>query len=242
MQQRREPMIKRFCDYMGRQHAIARLAERIARWLLPPTAGPALAGAGWPMQPGTRREDSMRPKPMAMATGPYTQINYKGKAPDNPIAPEEMDDTKYTGGWWDRPGAWDNYWHHAGHAQRKADYDRAHTFHACQDDKFHGMHGKPCKYAGGTDIKCPKGTTSGWFWSYDCPNIGRVFYVDCCGSLTVSDRTWCGWTKEDDWCQYFGKAANAGITGYVCTVAIPDAAMKTVEVSPGKLEVVGVDP
>jgi hypothetical protein len=111
----------------------------------------------------------------------------------------------------------------------------------CAPERYHGMHGTPCLYAGGSDILCPKGTVSGWFWSYKT-KAGVFYYVDCCGGTKKSD-VWCGWTNEYNWCQPWGRAVNTGASQkYNCTLAVPSEVMMTKGVSADKFEVVGVDP
>jgi hypothetical protein len=79
----------------------------------------------------------------------------------------------------------------------------------CADPKYRGMHGRPCKFAGGTDARCPKGTVSGWFWKYRTP-AGVFYYVDCCGATPGAQPVWCTWADEPNWC--LGYTATEGKT------------------------------
>jgi len=173
-----------------------------------------------------------------MAEGPHTSDTDHGKAPTTPH--EANQDNVQSP---DRPGFFSELWHMirgTSHLHKKEQADKLAGNHGCEDQRYHGMHGRPCRFAGGTDLKCPPGTTSGWFWSYETA-VGRIFYVDCCGG-TPKGAVWCNWTQEINWCVALGRAANAGIDKYNCTLAIPDNLMKTRDLGNNKFEVVGVDP
>jgi hypothetical protein len=175
-----------------------------------------------------------------MAIGPMPE-NHHGNAPNSPEAPNQDYVVNDTG---DRPGWWNWLWHTSGeHDRSKREWDAKHSVHGCLDPKYHGMHGRPCKFEGGSDTKCPSGTVSGWYWSYDCPGVGKVYYVDCCGSRPLQKTVWCNWTQEANWCLGLGRAARQAPPAerYVCTLSILDRDMRTTAV-PGGFEVVGVDP
>jgi hypothetical protein len=74
---------------------------------------------------------------------------------------------------------------------------------ACAEPRYRGMHGRPCRFAGGTDTRCPKGTVSGWFWKYRTP-AGVFYYVDCCGATPGGQAVWCTWVDEQNWCLGYG--------------------------------------
>jgi hypothetical protein len=223
---------------MAEQHLLARSIDWIAGLVVSPRMQTALATA-MPAPRAPRSDDFMGP--LLMATGPQLDATYHGGAPATPAQPS-TDRVPYDAG--DRPGIWDFIWHPFDHARRKQEYDRTHTRAACNEAQYHGMHGRPCKYEGGSDTKCPSGTVSGWFWSYDVPGLGRVYYVDCCGGGTPSNRVWCNWTSENNWCMVWGNAANQSppITKYFCTLAIREANMQTVDLGGGRYQVAGVDP
>jgi hypothetical protein len=91
--------------------------------------------------------------------------------------------------------------------------DPPHSTKECAPDRYHGMHGAPCAYHGGSDKMCPYGTMSGLWWRFNIPKIGNVYYVDCCG-LPIKWNVWCRWAKEYNWCA--GKGNNV----YTCTLTI----------------------
>jgi hypothetical protein len=237
MSDRRRPdWMTRFCALLGRPHALSGFLDWVGRWLIPPPprvayAGPGrpAAGAGGPPLPF---------EPMLMATGPATD----GPAPPAPTTPHEGHDIQVDepSGW---SKAWEFIWSWGGtthHDQKKKDAQHAKA--ACSESKYHGMHGRPCKYAGGADTKCPAGTVSGWFWRYNTP-AGVIYYVDCCGSgAATANKVWCNWSNEINWCLGAGRASAKGISHYFCTLAIPDADMKVVTTGTGGYEVAGVDP
>jgi hypothetical protein len=166
--------------------------------------------------------------------------NHHGAAPSAPAQASTDTVINNTG---DRPGVWDIIFHPLDHEQHKRSWDTAHTVHGCSEARYHGMHGRPCKYEGGSDSKCPAGTFSGWYWSYDCPGVGKVYYVDCCGGGTPTNSVWCNWTQEANWCLGYGRAARQTPPNmkYFCTLSILDRDMRTTAV-PGGFEVVGADP
>jgi hypothetical protein len=230
---RRESAIKRFCDFMGGQSVFARAFERIADWMLMPPRRAAFAG-GLSTPP-----DEFKPPQVMMADGPGTGGDPR-PAPTSPHEGHKERDEESS--WWDRPGLWNWLWSRD-HQQDKRNYDNSlHHKGACQDPKLHGMHGRPCRYEGGSDTKCPTGTVSGWFWYYDVPSVGRIYYVDCCGGGTPKNIVWCNWTSEINWCLGAGRSVTVGKTQYFCTLAIRDVDLKTKDLGGGKYEVVGVDP
>lgn len=93
--------------------------------------------------------------------------------------------------------------------------DPPHSTAECTDMIFHGMHGSPCKFNGGSsDNKfCPAGTVSGLWWRFNIPGLGNIYYVDCCG-VPVSWGVWCRWAKEQNWC------AGRGSSIYTCTLTL----------------------
>jgi len=179
---------------------------------------------------------------MLMADGPMTTPpnapTHRGTAPSTPQGTQQ--DSVTSPNRPDDPPWWAGFWRWVLHFREKEEADRKAGNHGCEDVRYHGMHGRPCRFAGGSDLRCPRGTTSGWFWSYDTP-AGRIFYVDCCGG-TPQGTVWCNWSQEPNWCSAWGRAANASISTYNCTLAIPDSLMKTRDLGGGKFEVVGVDP
>jgi hypothetical protein len=105
----------------------------------------------------------------------------------------------------------------------------------CKEEKYSGMHGSPCKYNSGSDVKCPVGTISGYWW-VRTTKVGEIYYVDCCGG-TQTSSVWCDNSAEPNWC-LGGKAAKAGRTKYTCTLALPKSQVKL----DSNYELVGVDP
>ena len=99
--------------------------------------------------------------------------------------------------------------------------DPKHSTKECSPAIFHGMHGAPCKFHGGTsDNKyCPAGTTSGLWWRWNIPKVGNVYYVDCCG-LPIKWKVWCNWAKEANWC------AGQGNNVYTCTLTLLHGELK----------------
>jgi hypothetical protein len=230
----RSELVKRFCDLLGRQNSASGFLDRIARWVVPLPPAMDLAAAGPMPAPLRRNRDEELRKlihgPM-LAQGPMLQATNRGDAPDTPHDASEGHATVTinTATWWDR------LWGGVDTVRTESGTE------LCAPDRYHGMHGTPCLYAGGSDTKCPKGTVSGWFWSYKT-KAGVFYYVDCCGGTQKSD-VWCGWTSEDNWCGPWGRTTNTGgSTKYNCTLAMPSSLMMTKGLSSTQFEVVGVDP
>ncbi len=91
--------------------------------------------------------------------------------------------------------------------------DPPHSTRECGNPKYRGMHGRPCRYSGGSDQLCPYGTVSGLWWRWYVPRVGNVYYVDCCG-MPSDSKVWCNWAKEWNWC------AGRGNNVYTCTLAL----------------------
>lgn len=233
----RPGLVKRFCDLLGRQHPASGVLDRIARLVVPLPPPMGFAAAGRAAGPNRRnREDDLRKlihSPF-LAQGPMLDATNRGDAPttEHDPASGSKSVTIHTANW----GWWSRLW--------GTDEDVVMTESGkqlCAPDRYHGMHGTPCLYACGSDTKCPKGTVSGWFWSYKTP-VGVIYYVDCCGGTRKSD-VWCGWTSENNWCGPWGRTANTGGSqDYNCTLAMPSAVMMTRGISATQFEVVGVDP
>jgi hypothetical protein len=257
MKRRGETLIKRFCDYMGRPHFAARLIDWIAiPWILPPDALPEFVGVSGlrrPVPPDDVEDELRRSEPMAIVgpgaedhhwppsnRKPCTRSDGTSEVSDDNIPEDRAKQLA------DRPGFWSRLFHSTPeHNKRKANWDATHFHHVCNDDLYYGMHGRPCKFEGGSDTKCPVGTVSGWFWSYDCPNIGKVFYVDCCSKndLPTTSRVYCNNSCEVSWCWGNGRAHHTGnMEHYICTLSILDIAMRTRDLGGGSYEVDGVDP
>jgi|GEM_PF-5223046 len=226
--------VARFCNYLGRQNFASKLLDHLANKLIPPPA-PAYSGAqDLPVTVTVKSADSlsstrpflMSPRPTAPHSGMAGQT--APTTPHGPSLPEE-------------PGffAWlfSTALHHSG-KKIKAKHAAA----VCSTPRYHGMHGRPCKFAGGTDNKCPRGTVSGWFWAWDVPALGRVYYVDCCGGTPTANAPWCNWTAEPNWCLGNGRAVGRGVTSYNCTLAILEVDMNVTDLGGGTYEVTGVDP
>jgi hypothetical protein len=232
----RDSLVIALCNYLGRQNFAARVLDLVARLIPSPPLRPAYVGMGGSFLArrlsGLHRKIDWaldaRPMLMARPTQPFAEY---GLAPSTPHEPHRST----TEDPW-----WSFLWFYDHSAQKRADLGHAKAI--CSDLKYRGMHGRPCKHAGGTDTKCPAGSVSGWFWSYETP-AGRIYYVDCCGGTPSSNKVWCNWTSEPNWCLGYGRAHNAGgISDYNCTLAILEADMDVRTISPGQYEVVGVDP
>jgi hypothetical protein len=93
--------------------------------------------------------------------------------------------------------------------------DPAHSSAECNKMIYHGMHGAPCAYHGGSsDNKfCPAGSVTGMWWRFNIPGLGNVYYVDCCG-LAITYKVWCRWAKEQNWC------VGQGNSIYTCTITL----------------------
>lgn len=220
---RTDDLVARACQRLGRQNAFSAFLDWVACWAVPAAPRLVLAGPGF----GTRTQDLIT-GPMRMASGPDLEITDGGTIKGVAATPHTPTPD-----------------------------DLAHATNQCAPDKYHGMHGRPCNYLGATDkgftdLKCPPGTTAGWFWRYKTKD-GVYYYVDCCGK-TIAGSIWCNWSNEADWCiaagDNHGYAAHHGgdRQKYTCTLAIPDRLMKTAKdsiSSGGKTievyHVVGVD-
>lgn len=99
--------------------------------------------------------------------------------------------------------------------------DPPHSTAECSKLIYHGMHGAPCAFHGGSpDNKwCPPGTISGLWWRFNIPGLGNIYYVDCCG-LPIAWKVWCRWSKEQNWC------AGRGGNTYTCTLTLTYAELK----------------
>ncbi|MGI8638679.1 MAG: hypothetical protein ACR2MG_01820 [Pyrinomonadaceae bacterium] len=237
---KRQGVIKSLCLYLGRQNIASDFLDYISSWLF---LQPAFAFSGngkfpLPKYKEKTEEKLAKSKPVMMArpTAPHNGMDGRaapttGGAHRGALRSEEVSPWRVIFG---LPGI---IWH-------LVEKDKAgkHKTAPCSDPKYRGMHGQPCKFAGGSDTKCPSGTTSGWFWSYEVPSFGRIYYVDCCGAGGSASDVWCEWTSEPDWCNGWGRAANNGISGYNCTLAILEVDMNVVDLAGGKYEVRGVDP
>lgn len=93
--------------------------------------------------------------------------------------------------------------------------DPPHSTKECAPAIFHGMHGAPCSYHGGSNDNkwCPPGTVPGSWWRFNIPKIGNVYYVDCCG-IPIKWKVWCRWAKEPNWC------LDSGSSIYTCTLTL----------------------
>jgi hypothetical protein len=214
--------IRQFCDWLGRHNRLSALLDRVASWLVP-TLPLAMSGVG-PIPAGLR------------ASGPPS-------AEELPIPTTLAMDDSLRGTRWSKgdaspggkgPPAPPRPWLTHGYADPSdspSAADIAEAKKKCNFYRLEGMHGRPCRSipgAGGSDTHCPTGTLSGWFWKYDVPAYGTVYYVDCCGK-TIVGGVWCNWSKEQNWC-VTGKAANTpglemdpsapGIPLYTCTLAL----------------------
>lgn len=232
--------IERMCDFLGRYTRFAAILDYVASWIVPLPRPAHNAVAGMPGVSSTGDLD-LPAHVIAMASGPETRTTtpnsvdwpFRGDSPTTPQKSHEGEHRKmavvYDAPWW-------KFWEDdvtAPTVQRGVDL--------CTQDKYRGMHGTPCLYAGGSDLRCPRGTVSGWFWSYRTP-AGVYFYVDCCGGTPRNNPVYCHWTAENNWCYGGGRAQNSGRSlDYNCTLAIPDNLMMTRGVPGKRPEVVGVD-
>src|SRR5262249_19058960 len=175
----------------------------IARWIVPP---PRLAFSGVGAAPTAQGASELpdqspeHPGPQIVMMDDSLRGTRWGKGDDNP------------GG--HGPPAPPKPWHEHGYPDPTSGPAPPAAFIAeskkkCNYYRLEGMHGRPCRSlpgAGGSDTKCPTGTVSGWFWKYDVPAYGTVYYVDCCGK-SISGGVWCNWSKEQNWC-VIGKASH----------------------------------
>jgi hypothetical protein len=226
--------VRRLSARLGRQTRLSNLLDWVAARTVKLPAMPRVAFAGGP------KMDDLLHAPKQMATGPGAQdAAYVRPAPTTPHA----EPLGGSGPWTPTEPWWDIFLGPAAiiaHRARKGAANKAHAKAACAPEKYHGMHGMPCAYAGGTDLKCPAGTISGYWWTYKI-STGVIYYIDCCGG-TQKGTVWCNWTEEDNWCRGAGRAVNQGASlEYNCTLAVPDSLMKTATVGTG-LEAVDVDP
>ena len=205
----RQSRMESFVEWMGRRHTVGMWMDGISRLFLPRFAQPAWAGAG------------IRPNGIG---GPVFQ------APHAPSTPHcQHGDPTCEGG----PSFWSAVWEavltqHVTHYDRKeANFKKSveASTGVCALPQYHGMHGRPCAWAGGSDKHCPAGTVGGWYWSYETA-LGVICYVDCCGGRALGN-IWCNWTSEQNWC-LAGKAGSSGNTAYTCTLAIPQGDLKLV--------------
>jgi methylamine dehydrogenase light chain len=84
----------------------------------------------------------------------------------------------------------------------------------CSDNRYCHLHGYACACCGGTDTKCPTGTTRGHYWSFCCQH-STIWYVDCCGGNTKcpSSCPVCHNSNQPNWCLGYGGGQ------YICTLA-----------------------
>jgi hypothetical protein len=233
-------IVKWFCDLLGREHVLSEFLDWVARWLVPlPRIAYGLAdGPTFRGHPSERPGHTPHVELIHMASGPGTE----GEAPLAPTTPHDV-----ARGRAEEPNVivklWRQLWGTTTSAHRADKVEAgAHAKAACAEAKYHGMHGRPCKFTGGSDTKCPPGTVSGWFWRYDTP-AGVIYYVDCCGGpIQGAHNVWCNWSDEQNWCLGPGRSASRSITDYNCTLAIPSDQMTVVTAPDGHLEVFGVDP
>lgn len=198
-----EGLVRRFCDWLGRPHFAAGFLDWLAGWLVQPRPRLAAAGVGsLPPDPAPAGAPDLR-APMVINSGTNrpecTQgdVNDGGRGPTAPTWP------------WLQHGL-----EEAGDSVSAAVL--AENKKKCRFWRLTGMHGRPCRYvAGGSDVKCPAGTVGGWFWKYDVPAYGTIYYVDCCGKVTT-ENIWCNWSKEANWCQ-IGEAAEMAAAGTIAT-------------------------
>jgi hypothetical protein len=238
---KRKGIIERLCYYLGRQNFASDFLDTISNWLfLQPV--PAFNGFGLPSNsklPKHKTDNDWNKGTALMMSRPTAwHAGSDGRqANPTPLEPNKgtpRPETIIPWRWLIGPLGW--FWHED--AKKEA---KKHAPAPCSDMKYHGMHGQPCKFAGGTDNKCPKGTVSGWFWAYEVPGLGRIYYVDCCGTSGDKSDVWCNWSSEPNWCMVYGRAQNQGVSKYNCTLAISESDMNVVDLGGGKYEVGGVD-
>lgn len=242
---KKENVIERLCKYLGRQNSIAKFLDYLANYMFP-TADFSQIGVGqtfYGMQ-NVEDEDVNLAKPILMARPPAGLENFHGEAPINPHSAHEGVRYRIP-----PPTIIDRLTMQVrqsrsrdlARASRETSRSVEHASAICANPLYRGMHGMPCSQAGGTDNMCPRGTVSGWYWSYEVPTIGRVYYVDCCGG-NPNHHTFCNWTSEPNWCLGHGRAAAQGIQSYHCTLAIREADLNVVSNGSGGYIVSGVDP
>jgi hypothetical protein len=237
---KRQGVIKSLCLYLGRQNIASDFLDYISNrlFLKPALAFNGVGTLSLPKHKEKTEEKLAKSRPIMMArpTAPHSGSDGRA-APTSPggahrgaARSEDVTPWRLILG---IPGV---LWHLS--EKEKANKNKKVP---CADPKYRGMHGQPCKFAGGSDTKCPKGTTSGWFWSYEVPGFGRIYYVDCCGVGGSASDIWCEWTSEPDWCNGWGRAVNNGVSGYNCTLAILEDDMNVTKLGESKYEVSGVD-
>ena len=233
---KKEGLIERFCQLLGRQNFASDFLDNLLGFIFPPS--PFAVASGIPMtglRKTNRRDILGKRGQLLMARPPAGTENFHGPAPVAPHTPHGFEEpTRTTWEWL--------FGDSAAHARGKtrARTSQSHSRAPCSNPMYQGMHGRPCAHGSGTDNMCPIGTVSGWWWSYEVPRLGRIYYVDCCGGRNSSD-VWCNWSNEDNWCFGLGRAQSRGISDYNCTLAILEADMNVVAVGTS-WEVIGVDP
>lgn len=210
-------LIKRFCDWMGREHHFSGLLDWVARQVVGEFRPPLVWSGAFSGPPLSR----------AKASDDYDLIHApmhsEGGLPEFIIrgVQHALDSVG------DVATRVSERMHQAAKDAEK---------NACKNPKYSGMHGSPCLFAGGSDTKCPKGTVGGWFWAKSTA-VGTIYYADCCGG-SVSSSVWCDNSSEPNWCLGAGRAARQGIVKYACTVALFKSEFKVD--SNGFIE--GIDP
>lgn len=220
---RTDELVARVCQWLGRRNRLSDFLDWVASWSVPVGSRLILTAPGADF-PG----DHLAALPIFMATGPDLALVDGGTVRDAPSAPRLAQGASSES---EVPGNVAYVHPTNSHDKSKLLARLAHSATACADAKYHGMHGRPCSSIGGSDLKCPRGTTAGWFWRYKTP-AGIYYYVDCCGKA-VAGNVWCNWTNEANWCiaagSDHGYAAKRNLETYTCTLAISDASMKTVK-------------
>ena len=166
-------IIERFCMYLGRHHIVSDFLDYFSQFLFTPSQLAFSGLGGMPISLKKKANDSDilgHKGQILMSRPPGGSDNFHGNARTTPSHKHGYDDEP-TRGFWE----WlfgDGVAH-----DRLKNRDKASQKHSpapCSDVKYRGMHGRPCLFAGGTDNMCPKGSVSGWWWSYEVPVIGRV--------------------------------------------------------------------
>jgi hypothetical protein len=183
-------LVTRFCELLGRQHVAAGFLDWIGGWFVPPRARPAFAGV-WmlPAETDARSATAEFTGPLVVQTGTDQE--------------HARLDYNLEGAPWKAP---------------RTPWTKHDTPKECDQDRYHGMHGTPCKFEpGGSDTKCPPGAIAGWFWKYEVYG-NTYYYVDCCGLIKHS-KVWCNWSKEANWCM-MGSSGLIGLMDYTCTLSL----------------------
>jgi hypothetical protein len=239
-QSKQTNLVEKLCQFLGRNNFASEFLDYVSSWLFPlPTAFANSSFGAMPMPKFRKNEKDIileMQKPIMMARPPSGTENFRGAAPTKPHEAHDQPAPAAPNinpmiSWIPIIGPILHY------GIKKA---AEHASVPCSDPLYRGMHGAPCKFEGGSDNKCPKGTVSGWWWSYEVPGKGRIYYVDCCGG-NPTHTVFCNWSAEPNWCMGLGKAAAQGIYEYNCTLAILEADLNVKAVGSG-YEVVGVDP